>query len=76
MRATLALLLLGLCPLALAADLTTVPVNCEPGNDDYLNVNPLGTCNCPGHLWVAESCRAGFYCPDGKGTSAGCYKVN
>lgn len=72
MKVFSALLLLVLGSMGQA--LETTPVNCEPGNPDYLNVNPLGTCFCPGHLWVAENCRAGFYCPEGKPTTAGCYK--
>ena len=68
-----ALLLLALASVSLATE--TVPIKCEPGIDGYLNINPLGTCFCPGHLWVDENCRAGFYCPNGQPSTAGCYKV-
>jgi len=50
-------------------------VGCEqdsynPGNDAVIPIpctltnNTLGTCTCPGQLFIAEECHKGFYCLD------------
>ena len=67
--------LLLLAFLAAGQALEATPASCKEGDLEYLSVNPLGTCFCPGHLWVSDGCRAGFYCIEGQGTTAGCYKV-
>ena len=46
---------------------------CNATSPNHLDYNPIGTCNCDGHLWISEDCTEGFYCLDTDGN--GCYKV-
>ena len=64
------LLLLSLTKLALA---TSPSILCQPGDEGYLTSNPLGTCQCDGHLYVTEDCKEGFFCASAEGE--GCYIV-
>ena len=48
---------------------------CDETDDNFLRVNPLGTCICEGHLYVSEDCTEGFYCSK-ENTQEGCYKVS
>ena len=65
---TLTFFLLLLPVLGLANEL------CSPTDTNYEFHNPIGTCGCEGHLWVAEGCQAAFYCIDSL-SNEGCYKV-
>ena len=69
----------SLCALILVLSLTNTNViegqitSCGP-NAEQRNENPIGTCICDQHLWVAPGCREGYFCIDT--TGLGCYKVN
>lgn len=43
------------------------------GDGEIRDKNPIGTCICDQHLWVAPGCREGYFCIDT--TGKGCYKV-
>ena len=59
-----------------APDETDPQIVCDKSSDNYINSNPLGTCQCQGHLWVSESCREGFYCVGENDAQDGCYVVS
>ena len=44
---------------------------CE--NAERRTENPLGSCACPGHLWIGPGCEDGYWCEDTLGN--GCYKA-
>lgn len=50
----------------------TMAYDCTGANSTTMPYNPLGTCNCTGHLYVSNTCREGFYCFDTEGN--GCFK--
>lgn len=50
------------------------PWHCDNVNAEVKQGNPLGTCACEGHLWIAPGCQEGFFCHDASGE--GCYLVN
>ncbi|TRY75788.1 hypothetical protein TCAL_01295 [Tigriopus californicus] len=51
----------------------TMAFDCTQVNSTIMNYNPLGTCNCTGHLYVSNDCREGFYCFDLEGN--GCLRT-
>lgn len=73
MRSFLPLTILALA-LASAPSSAQLVDFCEDGESVHLPFNPIGTCSCEGHTWVAEGCQSAFFCEE-EGTSNGCYLV-
>ena len=55
----------------MAFGLAGAAINCDHGMETQ--GNPLGTCACDGHLWVAPNCTEGFFCYDTQAN--GCHIV-
>ena len=67
---SLFLVVVGLVGLSLAQN----PWHCDNTNAEEVQNNPIGTCACEGHLWVAPDCKEGFFCYNS--TGYGCSLVS
>ena len=43
------------------------PWHCDNTNAIERQNNPIGTCACEGHLWIAPGCQEGFFCYNSTG---------
>ncbi len=61
------------------SDTTTTEPNQDYCADDIsvsLAFNPLGSCSCENHTWVAPDCKSAYFCNDYPNSEKGCLLVS